>query len=718
MRYLPRFALACLAAVFTAGAFGYDLPDAGGSPHINFEADRADYNRAADSIKLSGHVKLKEVGRPDELPGRELFGEEFTVYPSSTVAVSSGGVLVKEGENAFYGEDGVFDWAVKSATLNYVSASYGAWRVMDSEMMSLSSGTEQKYRKVRITSCNLKDPHYYIKLNRLSVIPGRRVYGTGAVLYIDNVPVFYMPVFYKPLGTENPYVTYVAMGYDKRSGGSLKTTTVYKFNPRFTGKLFLDYFTNLGIGTGSELGYKDPARFNGSVAGYYIRENGTANKRWGLTGGYWWKLRDTLSGGEPDGELYYSQAQFRLVSDPYFNNDFFRSNPYAVSPDANASAAVVRQTRKTLLRVSYIKQETMSGDEFVKTYEARPRLDFNTAPFQALKLPVLNTVTASYESAQTQTTGYYLSKANARWNVDKSFYAAGWSMVPSVFYDETVLLSPYAADFQSRQSDQRIGRIGGSFSLRHNIFWGGTADLKQTFVRRFSTNTFTRDALADDRGSEMNQLSYSNFFRPSRDTYLIFSSSYDFRDLRSGARDFTDRISPFVLNFAYTPRPELTVFFNDTYAIGDGNQAFSFQADCGKVEGNRMGLGLSNYKNDPSSYIVNHTFNWFPQGRSWGVQAGLGYNIRMRGFEAESLSLYSKELTVYKTFHDFNTVWNVRLRPGVQAFNFNINLRFNTVKSRIVSEREAQRFWYPWRDQGPGATGPADANPAVQANPF
>lgn len=718
MKLPSRFALLLAPALFASGALGYDLPDPGGKPHIGFEADRADYNRAADSIRLSGHVKIKETGRPEELPGRELFGEDFTVYPASAVVLSSGGVLVKEGENAFYGENAAFDWAVRSATLSYVSASYGSWRVMDSDQMSLAAGTEQKYKKVRITSCNLKDPHYYIKLNNLSVIPGRRVFGTGAVVYLENTPVFYLPVFYKPLGTENKYVTYLTMGYDKRSGASAKTTTVYNFTPKVTGKLFLDYFTNLGFGLGPEFSYRDPAKANGSVSGYYIKENGTSNKRWGVTGGYWLKLRDTLNDTDSDGELYFTQSQFRLMSDPYFNNDYNRSNPYAVSPDQNASLAVVRQTRKTTLRLSYIRQDVMNGDTFMKTYEARPKLEYNTAPFRVLKLPVLNTVTANYESAMTNTTGYYLSKANARWTVDKSYYVRGFSLIPSAFYDQTVLLSPYAPDMTARQNDMWTGRVGGSFGVRHNIFWGGTAEIKETFVRRLATNTFSRDGASDDRGNETNALSLANFFRPSRDTYLVFSSTYDFRDLRSRSRDFTDRISPFVLNFAYNPRPELTVFFNDTYSIGDGNQAFAVQADYGGVEGNRMGLGLSNYKTDPSSYIINHTFNWFPKGRSWGIAAGLGYNIRMHGFSPDTFSLYSKEFTLYKTFHDFNTVWNVRFRPGVQAFNFNINLRFNTVTSRIVSEREAQRFWYPWRDSGSSAEAPADTNPAVLASPF
>jgi len=454
------------------------------------------------------------------------------------------------------------------------------------------------------------------------------------------------------------------------------------------------------------------------VAGYYIRENGTANKRWGLTGGYWWNLHDTLSSGDGDGSIYYSQSQFRLVSDPYFNNDFFRSNPYAVSPDANASVAVVRQTRKTTLRASYIKQETMSGDDFVKTYEARPRLDYNTAPFQLPKLPVLNTVTAYYESAQTQTTGYYLSQANARWTLDKSFYVSGFGLAPSLFYDQTVQLSPYEPDYLTRMQNQWIGRLGGSFSVRHNIFWGGTVDLKQTFVRRFSTNTFTRDALADDNGNETNLLSYSNFFRPNLETYFIFSSGYDFRDFRSHTRDFTDRLSPLSFRFAYMPKPELNIFFIDTYSLGDGNQAFAVQADYGEVEGNRMGVGLSNYKTNPSNYIIDHTFSWFPEGRSWAVKAGLGYNINMHGVKLDTLSLYSKELTLYKAFHDFNTMWNVRFRPGVQSFSFNVNLRFNTVTKRVVSEREAQRFWYPWREQDETAPKPLNTSPVVPSNPF
>ncbi|MFA6583787.1 MAG: hypothetical protein WCS77_05770 [Elusimicrobiaceae bacterium] len=712
--------LLSLLLPFASGvAAAFELPVPSTKPYVWLEADKGEYNRVEDKMHLTGHVRIEEKGRPDGLPAREIFGEDFTMYPSSSVAVSSGAVLVKEGADAFYGEDGSFNWELKTGTMSHVSAQYSQWRVLDGEELSLMRDGEQKYRKVSITSCNEKEEHYKISLGSLSVIPKRRIFGTNAVLYLDRVPVMYMPIFYKPLGTENKYVTYVAVGYDERSGASAKTTTVYNFNPRTRGKLFLDYFTKLGVGLGSEFGYNDPKKFNGSVAGYYIKENGTDNKRWGLTGGYWWNLSEMFdTRKDKGGALYYSQSQFRLVSDPYFNNDFFRSNPYAVSPDANASFAVVRQTAKTSTRVSYSKKEVMDGTTFIKTYEARPRLDFNTAPFGVLGLPVLNTVTAFYESAMTNTTGYYLSQADFKWNMDKSFYVGGISIVPTLFYDQSVQMNPYNSDYSARLENQWVGRVGGALAVRRDIFWGGTADFRQTFVRRLSTNSFSRDLGAEDYGTETNMFSYSNFFRPNQKTYFIFSTGYDLRDFRNKQMAFSDRVQPLVAQFAYTPKPELNVFFNDTYALGDGNRAFVVQADFGKLEGNRMGIGFSNYKSTPTAYILNHTFNYFPEGASWGIKAGIGYKFTFSGLDFKNLQLFSKELTLIKDFHDFHTEWLVRFRPGVQSFSFNVGLRFNTTKERVVSDREAQRFWYPWREQGENPNPRPEVNPAVQSNPF
>ena len=43
----------------------------------------------------------------------------------------------------------------------------------------------------------------------------------------------------------------------------------------------------------------------------------------------------------------------RTVSDPDFNNDFFRNNPYVVTPDKLTQTSLVRQSRVSNFRISY-----------------------------------------------------------------------------------------------------------------------------------------------------------------------------------------------------------------------------------------------------------------------------------------------------------------------------------------------------------------------------
>ena len=698
-----RFTLILLAALFCGAvrALAADLPSSTGTPHMDFEADTAQYSRSSETLTLQGHVKIIETERPAGLPDRVLRGETFFITPSSGVVISSGALLMEEAGNAIYGENGAFNWHDRHGTMAHVTSTYGMWRILDAQQAEFDGNTHH-YKNLAITSCGEEKPDYTIHLGSLKVVPGDYLFGTNAVMYIHKIPVFYFPIIYKPLGTGNTFVTYLDAGYDSHGGDFLKTSTVYSPSKNLTTKLFLDYFTKIKLGTGGEVDFND-SDTRSTLSFYRVREPDAAQDRWGVTGGLWHKLGDDMTCPSCNGALYYTQAQMRLVSDPDFNNDFFRSNPYAISADRTASAAVVRQTKVTTTRVSYIRNESASADlsSFSKTLESRPRLDFQTAPL-AGPLKLLNLFTASFDSSQTSTTNYYLRTGEARWTLQKSVpVTRNASLFSSVFYDHTVLFAPETPDGLGTRNNQSTGRYGMTANLRTKFSPTAYIDWGYGFTQRLAPNSWSVDGSTNDTGEELNMATVRYYYRPSTAIYFQTAGGFDLRNLQDSTTRWVmaDRLQPVSSETGWKASDKVFVFARDTYQVGQGNQAFLIQSDFGKLGGNTMSLGVSNYKSSPGTFMLNQAFVWMPSSATWHLDAGVNWAVFTDGLSITGASLPMKTITLYKDYHDFHTEWKLQKRPGVTNIAVKLNVKFNPRGARVAGKSEADKTWYPWRKE-------------------
>lgn len=700
---LSFFSLIIITRLTNAG----ELPSAGSETHIYFEADNFYYDKPADTMRLEGNVVVIEKNRPEGAIDRIMRAEEFIIHPEQGILKSEGAVVVEEGLNAIYGENVYFDRNKDETTLRYASASYGDWRIIEAKK-ALMRKKKHIYKKVKITNCHLEKPHYYIRFSKASIIPKERIFAYNGILYIKKIPVFYFPLLYRSLGTAKRYITYLDLGYDKRSGGEIKTTTVYRFNEYILGKLYLDYFTNLTFGSGLGFEAKSPNAIDLDIDGYRIKEPSSSVDRWGLTGGYNLNIKDSLS-KSGSGYNLYSQSHFRLVSDPFFNNDFFRSNPYAVSPDKNIHISIVHQTKKTTSRISYIKNQTRLGDNdfFTDTLESQPKFDLSVVPFKISKIPFLNYFSGSFENTKTPEIGYFKKTARAKYEINKIIpVRKGVSILPSVFYDQEVILNPEKEDGTIANTEQWIGRWGTKLNLRTRIK-SLTTDLTHSYTRRLTPNKLKADGNASDYGIDTHLFSVNNFIRPSRKIYLRLNTGFDIKDERGVYKDFSSRMQPVFFDLYYKPTKKFAFLLQDQYKPGSGNQSFVMQTTLGQDERTHFDFGLSNYKANPADYILNTGFIWKPQNKSWYIDIGFGLNAHINSdSDFKDVVLYSKRLMIYKEFHDFFATVTLRLRPGVQSVVFNLGLKFKEPKERVRSEREKERFKTEWKQDAVTTPGP------------
>ncbi len=679
--------LACAAAPAAA----YELPSSTGTHHVSFEADDAGFNEYTRVIDLRGNVRLEEfsaAGKPQKI----VRARSLTVNMSSRTVTAPADFVMDDDTGTVYGRGGFYDYGNSSG------------EIVDGRFLHrnfIFRGRSVKfdrngyvYKKASLTSCDEDPPHYRLRASRIYLSPERYFLAYNTVFFVGKIPVFYFPVIYKPIGGGTPFVSIFRPGYDERNGAFLKSTFVYRVNAETRAKLFLDYFSRRGLGTGGELDFRLPEKSIGDISVYRIKEYELVKDRWGLSGGFWHRLNRF---SESDPAQYYGQGFFRVLSDPKVNNDFFRSNPFAVSPDEQASVALTRKTNYTVTRLSAYGRETHNYDysAFKKADSSVPRLDFNTVPFKVLRLPVLNTFTGYLESAKDDGQTFTQKRGNGVWTVTKSVpLVKRLTLSPSVFYDQSLFIST-----ASGEADRWVGRYGGSANLRYDRAWG-SVDLSYSYKRRQSVNKLSPDSAAPDRGQETSSLASQLFLMPRFNTYYKLGTSVDLRDYYSAS--LTKRLAPLYAEVYYAPRPDTDIFAAENYSLHGGSNSFVAQVNVGdKV--NYVGGGVANYSTAPRAWVIGNTFGFRPwRGSLWRAEAVLRYRLLSEGgLNFSEIKFFEKGLTLYRDFHDFHTRWDFKVRSGgVKEFFFYVSLKMNDPARYDSLEEKSREFWHPWRKEG------------------
>ncbi len=705
------FALLLPAAAYAAGQ---TLPEPPGSDGFNyFTADNATYAPAAKKVNLEGNVIITQETKDKK--HRVVTGENITLDQINTQISSVGPMTVKTADAALTGNNMSVNYVTKDFRAQGVTTEYPPLRVINAKEISSQNGKET-LRGATLTCCNNPDPHYTLSVGKLTVSPEKRVFGTNAVMRLDGFPVMYLPVFWRSLESKKPFTTHVDFTQSKKVGFGVLTSTV--FNPvlGFRPKLNLDYYTKSGVGIGTEIMAVTTPVLKGTGEFYYIHDNASPIElgkeeidRWGFRGGYWWQIADSSDQlNNQRGALYQLQTQFRQVSDPYFNDSFFRGNPYIFMPDQQTNLSVSRQTRRSTLRVSYDQQDIYDMDKkkFIAQTRTLPELKYMLHPFNFLGMA--HRVEANFNNTSYMEDSFRRS-GNARWTSEKALrLARGLTVTPAVFYDQTVTF----ADPQYEKEDSWVGRVGADINAQTESFLG-TTDFGYRYTKRLSTGTLSSDHQSLDQGEERNKLYLSNYYRPTFNTYVRFETGFNLSNtttnLQTGVQQelgwdhLNTRIEPLLLEAGYnSPGGHFRFFVQDLYDLEEKNQAPITQMDF-IYKRQIIGFGLNNFADheDPASlyrtYSDQYTFTTSlgirPNNPNWFVDAGIDFQIK-----DSSITGFNKMLRVSRTFHDARLELTVRDRNQNLSFAFRVNILCggDPRQKQALPEDE---YWYPWRGQ-------------------
>ncbi len=701
------------------------LPAPNDEGFVYFTADNATLEPQDKKVNLTGHVTL--IQKTPDGKKRTVTGENITYDQLNTTLTSVGPITLDDGQGGILHAENIWgNYATKDFKAERLSTEYPPLRVLSAKEISSKNG-KKILRKAEVTCCDCEKPHYTLSVGKLSVSPQKKVLGTNAVLKLDGFPVLYLPVFWRSLDSQKPWTTYVDFTQSNKVGFGVLTSSVFKPVFGLRPILNLDYYTKSGFGIGGGLTAVTSPTLRGSAEYYYIHDNAADDldladsKRWGLQGGYWWEMYDSSNHfNNASGALYQLQTQFRKVSDPYFNDSFFRSNPYVFMPDQQTDLAVSRQTRRTTFRVSYQEKEIFAWNkkEFMAEKRVLPEVKFNILPFNdpllklshRLETDFNNTSSLVYRNQSPNEEGPYNSQAHARWTTAKSLrLSRGFTFMPSVFYDQTVTLN----DSNYDKKDAWIARLGTDLNLQTHSFLG-TTDLGYQFTKRLSTGTITSDHFSEDKGIERNRLYLKNYYRPTFNTYVRLSAGFNLSDYTYNLTDgygreigwehLKERIDPFLAEWGYnSPNGAVNFFIQDQYDLVAKNINFIAQSNF-VIKDQVLGLGLNNFADhiDPGSlyttnadrYTVTTTLGLRPKSRIWTLDLGLDA-VFFRG----SVVGFNKMARLVRDFHDARLDFTLRNRNK----NLSFALRFTILcghKDRNTAPLPEDTYWYPWRKEG------------------
>ena len=685
---------------------------------IYFSSDEAFADPTGKKINLKGNVRIVQQTPEGQL--RTATGEDITFDQLNTTLSSKGPMKVEGMGGTLEGNNVSVNYQTKDFYAENMQTEYPPLRVLSAKSISSDNGT-QRLEKAVLTCCDLTPPHYTITLGHLKVSPEKRLFGTNAVFKLDGVPLMWLPVYWRSLESKKPWTTYVDFTQSNNTGLGLLTSNVLTEIPIFRPKINLDYYTKSGVGMGLELMAKETETLKGTAEVYYINDHAdpdfdkTVNgkpfqlqstKRWGIRGGYWWELHDSSDHfNNPDGALYQFQTQFRMVSDPYFNDSFFRGNPYIFMPDQQTNFSLSRQSRRSTLRMSYTQQDIFNWNtgKFIAQKRNLPQLDYTLMPF---KDPLLG-LTHRMEVNMTNTSimeESWQRQANARWTTEKSIrLARNLTFLPSVFYEQHVTFE----DPKYKDKDAWVGRVGTDLNLQTNTLIG-SVDFGYQYTRRLSTGTISLDRHSPDQGEERNRLYIQDYFRPTFNTYVRMETGFNLANHDPKQADWQhlkDRIDPLVVEAGYTsPKGTVNLFVQDRYDLIKKNQAVIAQSNF-RIWGQTLGLGMSNfdtreltnarYRAYTDRYFFTSSLGLHLPNTSWSLYLATDFQV-----QHNTLYAFNKLARLTKQFHDAIVEITVRDRNDNLSFAFRINILCGKDnKKNYAQQQHLDQYYYPWRSE-------------------
>ena len=190
-----------------------------------------------------------------------------------TAGVYTEKAVYKQGSDEYESETMAFNFKTKKGFISNVNTTQGNGYLQSSESKRTDDGTLY-LRHAKYTTCDAKHPHFYLKLSRGKVRPGKETIFGPAYLVVEDVPLpLAVPYGFFPINKKYSsgfvmpsYGDELSRGFYLRDGGYY-----WAVNDYFDLKALGEIYTKGSWGASLESNYNKRYRFRGNVYFSFLR---------------------------------------------------------------------------------------------------------------------------------------------------------------------------------------------------------------------------------------------------------------------------------------------------------------------------------------------------------------------------------------------------------------------------------------------------------------
>jgi LPS-assembly protein len=296
---------------------------------VNIEADELSYKREERIYQGDGNV---EVTRGDF----SLRANHARLNMVTNELTAWGDVLMSEREDVMECE------RLEVNLESQVGRAYKAKLFLKNNNYHITGDEAEKLGENRyrvrngsFTTCDDKRPPWKFTVKEMEITLADSGIAKGSVLYVEDIPLFYLPWGTIPLRKERQTGFLLPqIGISGENGPEVKTAFYWAMTKEMDSTVYLSYLGDRGLKEGLEYRYSFGRESNGEARFYFINDNVFNGKR----DSYFFQGEQKLP------EDFYLKANINRVSDRVYLRDFDSDLPQGAKIDASST----RQLRSVL----------------------------------------------------------------------------------------------------------------------------------------------------------------------------------------------------------------------------------------------------------------------------------------------------------------------------------------------------------------------------------
>jgi len=404
---------------------------------VVYTADMIEYFADTERIRLRGNAALK-------YKNSSLTAEKIDYSSRLDLLEATGDPVLEEEGQRMYGVDMGYDMNTEGGVIIDGSTKYGEGYYEGKDLFKVGKDVLKVYRST-YTTCDLKNPHYCLKAEKMKVYLNDKIVSGPLFLYIGKIPIFGLPFMVNSLrharssGFLRPNVDF---GFDSRDGRFIRGLGYYWATNDYTDFVLQADFNenqNLRIHLGNQykVRYLRDGSFGGGVRFDLVRN-----------------LRDYTNEWTVDAD--HAQTWSRTMS--------FRSHLRFVSSDEAQSAV---NSSEDVQR--YVDRRIYSSGGFSKKWGG------TSLNLSAERNQTLNVTSPSEVRLQTTFPQFSLSfPRTSLWFGDKHRRGEQgvWERALSSVSFSPQISATRSTEESARRSRARVSaRSGASFGQQHTLWF-------------------------------------------------------------------------------------------------------------------------------------------------------------------------------------------------------------------------------------------------------